>query len=103
MTFGQGGLSCLRVCGCVGGGKIFTDTTFLLFLRIVDLLRNKSQPEAAAEGAAAWVVSEREMRERLKKEKEAREFKEKLEVSARHESPFADLSIISLVSPRLSR
>ncbi|KAI9571183.1 hypothetical protein HD554DRAFT_2203657 [Boletus coccyginus] len=43
------------------------------------LLRNKSQPEAAAEGAATWVVSEREMRERLKKEKEAREFKEKLE------------------------
>ncbi|KAG8214091.1 hypothetical protein J3R82DRAFT_10849 [Butyriboletus roseoflavus] len=43
------------------------------------LLRNKSQPETAAEGAAAWVVSEREMRERLKKEKEAREFKEKLE------------------------
>jgi len=43
------------------------------------LLRNKSQPEAAAEGVAAWVVSEREMRERLKKEKEAREIKEKLE------------------------
>lgn len=53
------------------------------FLLIVDLLRNKSQPEAAAEGVAPWVVSEREMRERLKKEKEAREIKEKLEVSAR--------------------
>jgi len=43
------------------------------------LLRNKSQPEAAADGVAAWVVSEREMRERLKKEKEARDIKEKLE------------------------
>ncbi|KIJ18559.1 hypothetical protein PAXINDRAFT_70788 [Paxillus involutus ATCC 200175] len=43
------------------------------------LLRNKSQPEAAATGAAVWVVSEREMKERLKKEKEAREIKEKLD------------------------
>ncbi|KAF8444830.1 hypothetical protein L210DRAFT_318091 [Boletus edulis BED1] len=50
------------------------------------LLRNKSQPEAAAEGAAAWVVSEREMRERLKKEKEVHDIKEKLEVSARRKS-----------------
>lgn len=30
--------------------------------------------------AAAWVVSEREMRERLQKEKEAKEIREKLEV-----------------------
>ena len=44
------------------------------------LLKNKSRPECAASGAAAWVVSERELRERLKKEKEARELKEKLEV-----------------------
>ncbi|KAF8878838.1 hypothetical protein BD779DRAFT_1173609 [Infundibulicybe gibba] len=44
------------------------------------LLKNKSQPEAAASGVGEWVVSEREMRERLKKEKEAREVKEKLEV-----------------------
>ncbi|THH05072.1 hypothetical protein EW145_g5057 [Phellinidium pouzarii] len=43
------------------------------------LLKNKSRPEAAAEGAAAWVQSEREMRERLKREREAREMKEKLE------------------------
>ncbi|KAF8840717.1 P-loop containing nucleoside triphosphate hydrolase protein [Paxillus ammoniavirescens] len=43
------------------------------------LLRNKSQPEAAATGAAVWVVSEREMKERLRKEKEAREIKEKLD------------------------
>lgn len=57
---------------------------------LLDLLRNKSQPEAAAEGATAWVVSEREMRERLQKEKEARELKEKLEVSARRKL-FAEL------------
>lgn len=43
------------------------------------LLKNKSQPEAAANGAAAWVISERELRERLRKEKEARELKEKLD------------------------
>ncbi|KAI0694286.1 hypothetical protein BC835DRAFT_1415431 [Cytidiella melzeri] len=39
------------------------------------LLKNKSRPEDASKKAAAWVVSEREMRERLKKE---RELKEKL-------------------------
>lgn len=43
------------------------------------LLKNKSRPEIAASGAAAWVISERELRERLKKEREARELKEKLE------------------------
>jgi len=43
------------------------------------LLKNKARPEAAANDAVAWVVSEREMRERLKKEREAREVKEKLE------------------------
>ena len=46
----------------------------------LDLLKNKSRPEAAASGATDWVKSEREMRERLKKEREARELKEKLEV-----------------------
>lgn len=46
-----------------------------------DLLKNKSQPEAAASGAAEWVITEREMRERLQREKEAKELKEKLEVS----------------------
>lgn len=38
-----------------------------------DLLKNKSRPEAAVEGAPAWVISERELRERLKKEREAKE------------------------------
>lgn len=73
------------------------------FLEFVDLLRNKSQPEAAAEGAAVWVVSEREMRERLEKEKEARELKEKLEVSPRRTSAFAELSTVSLASLRSRR
>ncbi|KAH8117485.1 P-loop containing nucleoside triphosphate hydrolase protein [Phellopilus nigrolimitatus] len=43
------------------------------------LLKNKSRPEAAAEGANAWVLSERDMRERLQREREAREIKEKQE------------------------
>jgi mitochondrial chaperone BCS1 len=45
------------------------------------LLKNKSQPESAANDAAAWVVSEREMRERLRREQDAREAKEKIDVS----------------------
>ena len=53
---------------------------FLCFL-LLDLLKNKSRPQEAADGAAAWVIAEREMKERLKKEREARELKEKLEVS----------------------
>jgi mitochondrial chaperone BCS1 len=43
-------------------------------------LKNKSKPEEAANGVGAWVVSEREMKERLKREKEEREEKEKIEV-----------------------
>ncbi|KAJ7457828.1 P-loop containing nucleoside triphosphate hydrolase protein [Mycena latifolia] len=45
------------------------------------LLKNKSRPEAAAMEAATWVVSEREMRERLQKEKEAKESREKVEAA----------------------
>lgn len=52
----------------------------------IDLLKNKSRPEEAAAGAAAWVVSEREMKERMRKEREARELKEKIEVSKPHRS-----------------
>jgi mitochondrial chaperone BCS1 len=52
-------------------------------LRYTDLLKNKSQPEAAAKDAAAWVVNERELRERLQREKEAKEEKEKEEVRKR--------------------
>jgi len=43
------------------------------------LLKNKSQPEAAANNAAAWVISEREMRERLRREQDAREAKERVD------------------------
>ena len=55
------------------------------------LLKNKSRPECAATGATAWVISERELRVRLKKEREARELKEKLEVCcdpSTNETPF---------------
>ncbi|KAF5346690.1 hypothetical protein D9756_010360 [Leucocoprinus leucothites] len=41
------------------------------------LLKNKSKPEMAADGVVEWVEKERQMRERLKKEKEARELREK--------------------------
>lgn len=47
----------------------------------LDLLKNKSRPEAAAADAAAWVISEKELKERLQKEREAREMKEKVDVS----------------------
>ncbi|KAF5386920.1 hypothetical protein D9615_001920 [Tricholomella constricta] len=43
------------------------------------LLKNKSQPEAAANGVGEWVIAERDMRERLKREKEEREEKERVE------------------------
>jgi hypothetical protein len=66
------------------------------FCTTLDLLKNKSQPEAAANGAAAWVISERELRERLRKEKEARELKEKLDVSIRMLSTSPVLLFIQL-------
>ena len=47
------------------------------FEKNLDLLKYKAQPDAAANGVEDWVVSEREMRERLKREKEAREVREK--------------------------
>jgi len=47
----------------------------------IDLLWNKSNPEGAADRTAAWVISKRELWDRLNKEKEARELKEKLKVS----------------------
>ncbi|KAI1786997.1 P-loop containing nucleoside triphosphate hydrolase protein [Ganoderma leucocontextum] len=43
------------------------------------LLRNKTRPRECVEEAAAWVVSERETREKMKKEKEEREAREKKE------------------------
>jgi hypothetical protein len=52
-----------------GGISAIADT----YVPSADLLKNKSRPEAAAEGAAAWVISERELREKLKREREAKE------------------------------
>lgn len=44
---------------------------------MIDLLKHKAQPEAAANGIEGWVQAERMMRERLQKEKQARELREK--------------------------
>ncbi|KAI0033521.1 P-loop containing nucleoside triphosphate hydrolase protein [Vararia minispora EC-137] len=44
------------------------------------LLKNKSRPETAASEAAAWVISERQLREKLRKEREARKLEEEKEV-----------------------
>ncbi|KAI0297937.1 hypothetical protein BC826DRAFT_1090769 [Russula brevipes] len=49
------------------------------------LLKNKSRPEAAVEGAAAWVISERELREKLKKEREVKEREQEKEEKEREE------------------
>ncbi|KAI0630466.1 hypothetical protein C8Q77DRAFT_1133208 [Trametes polyzona] len=56
------------------------------------LLRNKTRPRECVDEVAAWVVSEREMREKLKKEKEEREAKEKKEAEekSRKEKEEAD-------------
>ena len=48
---------------------------------MIDLLKHKAQPEAAANGVESWVKSEREMRERLQREKDAREVREQALVS----------------------
>jgi mitochondrial chaperone BCS1 len=45
------------------------------------LLKNKTRPENAATGATEWVKSEREMKERLAREREEKERKERLDVS----------------------
>jgi mitochondrial chaperone BCS1 len=44
----------------------------------VDLLKNKARPEEAATQVSKWVIKEREMRERLAREKEEKEEKERL-------------------------
>ncbi|KAF7317765.1 putative mitochondrial chaperone BCS1-B [Mycena kentingensis (nom. inval.)] len=43
------------------------------------LLKNKTRPRECVDEVAAWVISERELREKLKKEKAEREAKEKKE------------------------
>ncbi|KZP29371.1 hypothetical protein FIBSPDRAFT_947002 [Athelia psychrophila] len=45
----------------------------MLMRVLVDLLEDKSNPEAAANEVVAWVLGERELRERLAREKEMRE------------------------------
>lgn len=49
------------------------------------LLKNKSRPKECVEEVAAWVVSERELREKLKKEKEEREKAEEKERKEKEE------------------
>ena len=46
---------------------------------IIDLLKNKSRPEAAVLEAPEWVKSERELRARLIREKEEREARSAIE------------------------
>ena len=72
----------------VRGGTVTVADTYI---PSADLLKNKSRPEAAAEGAAAWVISERELREKLKKEREAKERELEKEVRiANRLSPISD-------------
>lgn len=54
---------------------------FITLLPFTDLLKHKAQPNAAADGVEAWVKGEREMRERLQREKDAREVREQALVS----------------------
>ena len=61
-----------------------------MYVPFADLLKNKSRPETAAEGAAAWVVAERELREKLKKEREAKE--RELEKEVRLVNLFSSIS-----------
>ena len=60
----------VRVVGCMK--SVLTVCVWTMWLP-TDLLKNKSRPEHAANEAVAWVESERAMREKLKKEREARE------------------------------
>lgn len=47
----------------------------------IDLLKNKAHPSLAADGVLEWVERERKMKERLLKEKAAREQRDKTLVS----------------------
>ena len=58
---------------------VFLGLGYMLIFLNLDLLKYKAQPDAAANGMEDWVVSERE---RLKREKEAREVREKALVCA---------------------
>lgn len=70
-------VAALQGCECAYSVHCVHITDCFPFL---DLLRNKIQPAGAASNVAEWVRSEREMRERLKREREERELKERMEV-----------------------
>ena len=63
------------------GGVTFFGMFIDYMILLIDLLKHKAQPEAAANGVESWVKSEREMRERLQREKDAREVREQALVS----------------------
>ena len=73
------------------GGVTFFGMFIDYMILLIDLLKHKAQPEAAANGVESWVKSEREMRERLQREKDAREVREQALVS------FLSLSLFSLL------
>jgi len=61
-----------------GCGSSSHQSTERLSDSCTDLLKNKARPEEAAFQASKWVIKEREMRERLAREKEEKEEKERL-------------------------
>ena len=63
------------------GALFFLECLLIYMILLIDLLKHKAQPEAAANGVESWVKSEREMRERLQREKDAREVREQALVS----------------------
>jgi hypothetical protein len=70
--------SYLLLCNWSGVGGNITETFCAPIL--IRSAQQQVQPECAANYAAAWAVSEREMRERLRRERDAREGKEKIDV-----------------------
>ncbi|KAI8985640.1 hypothetical protein BD414DRAFT_417061 [Trametes punicea] len=66
------------------------------------LLRNKTRPRECVDEVAAWVISERETREKLKKEKEERETREKKEAEekARKEKEETEAKEVSYAHAR---
>lgn len=61
------------VCSVVYGVDVFQMCADFSLSLSLDLLKNKSRPEAAASEAAAWVITERALKEKMKKEKEVKE------------------------------
>ena len=68
-------------------------------------MKHKAQPEAAANGVEVWVKNEREMRERLQREKDAREVREQALVSSYYIYIYIYICLIlknPLLPPQLS-